>query len=180
MYGGKPYYFTGANIWYTCYLGSSGITGDRSRLKKELDTMVANGITNLHMLAASEQSSMQRSVKPAIQISAGICDDSLLVGLDFTLAEMAKRHMHAVLYLNNYWEWSGGMAQYMVWSWGGEASAQHQDGMWKQGDPFTGDPPQEPQGRNSVFTLDTSTLAIIHHHALQLQRLEIIDTMIAH
>ena len=84
--------------------------------------MIANGITNLRMLAASEQSSMQRSIKPAIQISAGICDDSLLVGLDFTLAEMAKRHMHAVLYLNNYWEWSGGMAQYMVWATGNEGA----------------------------------------------------------
>jgi mannan endo-1,4-beta-mannosidase len=410
VYNGKPYYFAGANLWYSCYLGSTGITGNRSRIKRELDTMVANGITNLRILAASERSYIQRSIKPAIQISAGLCDDSLLVGLDFTLAEMAKRRMHAVLYLNNYWEWSGGMAQYMVWatgkegadpadpqkgyggfmdfsatfystpdavhlfndyvkmivtrknsvngrrynndptimswqlaneprpgrdggsgkqnlsvfyqwidssaryihsldtnhlvstgsegkvgciqsedafleahktkyidyltfhlwplnwgwfnpkrfaetlpsseenafkyfnlhlslarrlnkpivmeefgigrdngeilpgtptsardhyikfiykclydsacingpiagsniwSWGGEASAQHQDGMWKQGDPFTGDPPQEPQGRNSIFTSDTSTLAIIRNHALQLRQLEIIDTMTA-
>jgi mannan endo-1,4-beta-mannosidase len=411
VYNGKPYFFTGVNVWYPSYLGSTGMTGDRSRLTRELDTMAANGITNLRILAASEWSYIQRSIKPAIQISAGICDDSLLVGLDFTLAEMAKRRMHAVLYLNNYWEWSGGMAQYMVWatgkegpdpedpqkgygpfmdfsakfystsdavhlyreyvkrivtrrnringryynddptimswqlaneprpgrdgesgkqnlsvfyqwidstayfihsldtnhlvstgsegkvgciqseeaflkahqsssidyltfhlwplnwgwfnpnrfaetlpaseenalkyiglhlafarqlnkpvvmeefgigrdngellpgtptsardhffkfmfrsiydsartgspiagsniwSWGGEASAHHQDGIWRQGDPFTGDPPQEPQGRNSIFTSDTSTLAIIHNHAVQLQQLEIIDTMITH
>jgi mannan endo-1,4-beta-mannosidase len=50
--------------------------------------------------------------------------------------------------------------------------------MWKQGDPFTGDPPQEPQGRNSIFTSDTSTLAIIRNHANHLQRLKIVDSML--
>jgi endo-1,4-beta-mannosidase len=28
---------------------------------------------------------------------------------------MAKRDMKAVLYLNNFWQWSGGMSQYMAW-----------------------------------------------------------------
>ena len=411
VYNGTPYYFVGANLWYSCYLGSTGVTGDRPRLSRELNTLRANGITNLRILAASERSYIQRSIKPAIQITAGTYDDSLLIGLDFTLAEMAKRHMHAVLYLNNYWEWSGGMAQYMVWatgkegadpedpqkgyggfmdfsakfystpeamrlyreyikqivirkntvngrryykdptimswqlaneprpgrdgesgrqnlplfyqwidssaqyihsldtnhlvstgsegkvgciqseeafleahkskhidyltfhlwplnwgwfnpkrfaetlpsteekalqyinlhlalarqlnkpivmeefgigrdngeilpgtptsardhyfkflyqclydsacnggpiagsniwSWGGESSAQHQDGTWKQGDPFTGDPPQEPQGRNSIFTSDTSTLAIIRDHAKLLERLLIVEPMLTH
>ena len=110
------------NLWYACYLGSPGVTGDRPRLKRELDTMASLGITNLRLLAASERSTIRRSIKPAIQISAARYDDSLLVGLDFTLDEMAKRHMHAVLYLTNYWEWSGGMAQYMVWATGKEGA----------------------------------------------------------
>ncbi len=111
IYNGKPYYFVGANLWYICYLGSTGTTGNRVRLLRELDSLRSNGITNLRILAASENSFMRRSIKPAIQITAGTYNDSLLIGLDFTLSEMAKRHMHAVLYLNNYWEWSGGMAQ---------------------------------------------------------------------
>ena len=28
---------------------------------------------------------------------------------------MAKRDMKAVLYLNNFWQWSGGMSQYVAW-----------------------------------------------------------------
>ncbi len=28
---------------------------------------------------------------------------------------MAKRDMTAVIFLNNYWEWSGGMSTYMSW-----------------------------------------------------------------
>jgi mannan endo-1,4-beta-mannosidase len=85
-------------------------------LKRELDVLEENDIVNLRILAASEASYMRGSVSPVIQRSPGALNDSLLQGLDFLLAEMAKRSMHAVLYLNNYWEWSGGMVAYNVWS----------------------------------------------------------------
>ena len=117
---GKPYYFVGTNLWYGAYLGSPGETGDRERLVRELDNLVANGITNLRICAASEESKMERSTKPAFTKSPGVYDDELLLGLDFLLAEMGKRGMHAVLFLNNYWQWSGGMAQYNSWFGGGE------------------------------------------------------------
>ncbi|MCG8373347.1 MAG: hypothetical protein MI700_07425, partial [Balneolales bacterium] len=51
------------------------------------------------------------------------------------------------------------------WSWGGFGEAQSEDYWWQEGDPFTGDPPQEPQGLNSVFASDSSTLSIIKAHA---------------
>lgn len=114
--GGRPYYFAGMNLWYGCYLGSPGATGDRPRLLRELDTLCAHGLTNLRVLGASEGSHIKRTIDPAIQTSAGVVDDSLLEGLDFLLAEMAKRDMRAVIFLNNYWEWSGGMAQYNAWT----------------------------------------------------------------
>ena len=43
--------------------------------------------------------------------------------------------------------------------------------MWKAGDAFVGDPPQEPQGLYGVFDSDKSTIAIISTHAGQLSRL---------
>jgi mannan endo-1,4-beta-mannosidase len=55
------------------------------------------------------------SMRPAIQSAPGKYDESLLRGLDFLLAEMGKRNMKAVLYLNNFWQWSGGMSQYVAW-----------------------------------------------------------------
>jgi len=116
MLNGKPYYFTGANMWYGCYIASSGETGDRPRLLRELDSLQANRIVNLRVLAGSEEGYIKRSVRPVIQRKPGEIDEHLLQGLDFLLAEMAKRRMHAVLYLNNYWEWSGGMTQYNVWT----------------------------------------------------------------
>jgi len=118
-HGSRPYYYAGTNLWHGCYLGSPGETGDRERLLRELDTLKANGLVNLRILAASEESYIRRSIRPAIQRSPGVLDDSLHAGLDYLLAAMAERHMHAVLYLNNYWEWSGGMAQYTAWANGG-------------------------------------------------------------
>ena len=45
------------------------------------------------------------------------------------------------------------------WGWGGEATPEHDD--WQVGDPYTGDPAQEAQGLNSVFSSDSSTLKVI-------------------
>lgn len=111
----KPYYFLGTNLWYGCYIGSPGETGDRERLVNELDLLKSLGITNLRILAASENSEIKNSLKPAIQIEPGVYNEELLQGLDFLLDEMSKREMKAVIFLNNYWEWSGGMAQYNAW-----------------------------------------------------------------
>jgi mannan endo-1,4-beta-mannosidase len=51
------------------------------------------------------------------------------------------------------------------WSWGGYGLPQHAVARWRPGDPFVGDPPQEPQGLNSVFADDLSTLDLIRQHA---------------
>jgi mannan endo-1,4-beta-mannosidase len=110
------YYYTGTNMWYGCYLGSPGQTGNRARLLRELDSLQLFGLKNVRILAGSEFSHKIRSVKPAIVCEPGVVDDSLLLGLDFVLSEMAKRNMKAVLYFTNYWEWSGGMSQYVAWA----------------------------------------------------------------
>src|SRR5687768_3375452 len=112
---GKPYYYAGANLWYGMYLGSPGITGDRARLTRELDQLASQGVLNLRVLAISEASALKRAVTPAVLQTPQQVDETLWQGLDFLLDEMAKRDMKAVLYLNNFWQWSGGMSQYMAW-----------------------------------------------------------------
>lgn len=109
---GEVYRFVGANIWYGAYLGAPGATGNRPRLIEELDTMKALGITNLRVLGGSELSPLNNSLDPAFTTAPGTYNEDLLVGLDFLLAEMAKRDMKAVVYLTNFWEWSGGMVAY--------------------------------------------------------------------
>lgn len=121
LLGDEPYYFLGTNLWYGCYLGSAGAIGDRERLIDELDLLKSLGIKNLRILAASEQSDIKNSLKPAIHITPGVYNDDLLEGLDFLLNEMREREMHAVLFLTNYWEWSGGMSQYNAWTSNGKA-----------------------------------------------------------
>jgi mannan endo-1,4-beta-mannosidase len=55
------------------------------------------------------------------------------------------------------------------WGFGGEGKAVTPDGKWKPGDPLTTDPPQEPQGLNSVFSSDKSTLEIVKEYNLKLK-----------
>jgi len=47
------------------------------------------------------------------------------------------------------------------WGWGGFAKPNPHNDFWKKGDDYCGDPAQEPQGQNSVFAKDASTLNII-------------------
>lgn len=56
------------------------------------------------------------------------------------------------------------------WGFGGEGKAITQDGKWNPGDPLTTDPPQEPQGLNSVFASDKSTLDIVKKYNLELKK----------
>ncbi len=119
--GAEPYRYVGVNMWYGAYLGSTeSDIGDRERLIKELDFLVAHGVTNLRVLGASEVSPLRDAVRPAISERGEVVRPDILEGLDFLLAEMAKRDMKAVIYVNNFWEWSGGMATYLYWTNGGE------------------------------------------------------------
>ncbi|MBJ2173543.1 beta-mannanase [Aureibaculum sp. A20] len=55
----------------------------------------------------------------------------------------------------------GVLAGLNFWGFAGYAKTNPDNGKWMHGDDFTADPPQEPQGLNSVFASDTSTLNII-------------------
>jgi mannan endo-1,4-beta-mannosidase len=114
---GKPYFFLGTNFWYGMNLGSKGNGGDRARLIRELDALKAMGVNNLRIVAGSEgpDSEPYRMV-PAMQTSPGVYNMEVVDGLDFLLDEMKKRNMYAVVCLADFWNWSGGMGQYIVWS----------------------------------------------------------------
>ncbi|HYD51909.1 MAG TPA: hypothetical protein VEA99_04755 [Gemmatimonadaceae bacterium] len=117
--GTEPYYFTGVNFWFGPYLGAGLVPGDRERLVRELDHLARLGVRNLRVMAASEGPATEPSrVTPAFQERPGVYDERLLGGLDVLLAEMAKRDMRAVLVLNNFFQWTGGMAQYVSWATG--------------------------------------------------------------
>ena len=111
--------FTLGGKRYGAYLGAEGPTGDRARLKHELDLLKSLGVTNLRVLGASELSPLKNSLRPAFRDSSSSYNEDLLGGLDFLLAEMAERNMKAVVFLNNFWEWSGGMVTYLYWVNGG-------------------------------------------------------------
>ena len=55
------------------------------------------------------------------------------------------------------------------WGWGGFAQPAHE--QWQVGDDYTGDPAQEAQGLNSVFSTDTTTLQIIRAEVTRMAKL---------
>ena len=126
---GKPYYFVGTNFWYGSILGSTGEGGNRERLHAELDSLCAIGVTNLRVLVGADgDHGVYAKIEPTLQKAPGVYNDTLLDGLDYLMAEMGKRNMHAVLYLNNSWEWSGGYSQYLTWAGEGKAPIPALDG----------------------------------------------------
>jgi mannan endo-1,4-beta-mannosidase len=114
--GREPYYYAGVNMWYAFYLGAT--PEGRIRLMQEFDTLASSGITNIRISGGTEKTALTKAFGKALQLSPGIYDTALLEGLDFTLAEMGKRKMKAVIYLTNFWPWSGGMSQYVSWATG--------------------------------------------------------------
>lgn len=126
---GEKVTFVGTNFWYGPIIASEGRGGDRDRLHRELDTLKAIGVTNLRVLVGSDgPEGVAYKVEPVLQLEPGVYNDTLLCGLDYLLDQMAQRDMHAVLYFNNSWEWSGGYGQYLEWAGDGKALLPSVDG----------------------------------------------------
>ena len=120
--GDSVYRYVGANFWYGAILASEGAGGDRVRLAAELDTLQSIGVNNLRILVGGDgEEGLASHISPTLQKSPGVYNDTLLRGLDYLLADLEKRDMKAVLYLNNAWEWSGGFSTYLEWAGAGKA-----------------------------------------------------------
>ena len=98
------------------YLGSPG-NDRRSRAPRaELDQLAAQGVMNLRVLAISETSTLKRAVTPAVMQRPEPDRRNAVARASISCStKWRKRDMKAVLYLNNFWQWSGGMSQYMAW-----------------------------------------------------------------
>ena len=116
--GGRPYRYAGANAWYLAWLGSATKYGDRARLGRELDRLHGIGVRNVRLLAGAEESPVRNSIKPGFEVRDGTLNTALLRGLDVAMAELGKRDMTAVMYLTNFWEWSGVMMSRLYWETG--------------------------------------------------------------
>lgn len=118
--GKNQYYFIGTNYWYGTLLG---LEKDRrkgvERLRRELDFLKANGVTNLRIMAGAEGSGLISGITrvgPPLQPERGKFDEKVAESLDLLLFEMGKRNLKAVIFLSNNWEWSGGFQQYLIWN----------------------------------------------------------------
>lgn len=117
---GKPYYYIGTNYWYGGLLAlNKNYKKGKKIIRRELNFLKSKGVDNLRVLAGSEgigQINGVQRVKPSLQPEQNFFNDDILKSLDYLLFQMSKRKMHAVLYLSNNWEWSGGFLQYLKWN----------------------------------------------------------------
>lgn len=127
--GDSVYRYIGTNFWYGPLLASDGSFGNRDRLTAELDSLQAIGIDNLRVLAGGDgPDGLASHIEPNLQTAPGVYNDTILRGLDYFIAELEKRGMKAVIYLNNAWEWSGGYSAYLEWAGHGKAVIPSVDG----------------------------------------------------
>jgi len=117
---GNVYRYIGTNYWYGIYLP---LMKDKQRgierLRKELNFLQQQGVTNLRILAGAEGQGKilgNYRVGAPLQKDKGVFDTTVLYGLDVLLDEMSKRNMKAVIFFSNNWEWSGGFLQYLNWN----------------------------------------------------------------
>lgn len=130
---GKSYYFMGANYWQGMNLAGSQPGSNPDRLRRELDQMKKTGITNLRIMALTEgPDNSPYRILPAVQDEPGVLKEEVLSGMDVLLEELRKRDMTAVVVLNNFWQWSGGMGQYVKWHTGDSIPypPPHWNGSW--------------------------------------------------
>ena len=130
---GKSYHYIGTNLWYASVLASTGEGGDRERFCKELDNLKAIGVNNLRILSGPDAGSdLANPAKPYLQKAPGVLNDTILEGLDFAIAELEKRDMTAVIYLNNAWDWSGGFGFYLKECGYGDSPNTNEDGGYNR------------------------------------------------
>ncbi|KAL8279072.1 hypothetical protein RQP46_008530 [Phenoliferia psychrophenolica] len=117
---GKPTYIVSMNYWNALNLAASAEAGGNlSRFSTEMQQMADKGVNNLRIMASSEASQFGIQpfrMYPALMISPGVYNEEIFIGLDRTLAKMSTLGMTAVMTLNNFWHWSGGISQYVSWA----------------------------------------------------------------
>ena len=117
MLGRNNYTYIGVNYWYGGLAANT--PKGQQRIKAELAFLAAKGVKNVRVMAGAEGAGPINGVprvEPALQTAPGVFNTSLLKGLDYLLAELAKHKMKAIIYFSNNWEWSGGFLQYLNWN----------------------------------------------------------------
>jgi len=116
----RPFVINGFNFWSALPLARAGNTAGWDQLRRDLDTLQGAGINMVRILGASEgpDSEPQRIV-PSLQPAAGQYDAASVAGLFRLIAELETRQLLAIVIMNNFWQWSGGMAQYLAWAGAG-------------------------------------------------------------
>jgi mannan endo-1,4-beta-mannosidase len=114
---GKPFYINGFNYWSALPLSRDGNTAGWDQVRRDLDALQAIGINTLRIMGASEGPDTEPlRIVPSLQPAQGKYDPAGVAGLLRLVDELKQRRLYGILMMNNFWHWSGGMAQYLAWA----------------------------------------------------------------
>ena len=115
--GGKPFFVSGFNYWAGPTLAREGISGGWDQVQRDLDGLQAMGVNMLRVMGATEgPDSEPFRIVPSIQPSLGQYDPAGVAGVVRFADELKRRGLFAIFTMNDFWQWSGGFAQYLSWT----------------------------------------------------------------
>ncbi|CAN6274310.1 unnamed protein product [Urochloa humidicola] len=106
--GGRPFYSNGFNAYWLMYMASD--PADRSKAAAALEEAGRLGATLVRTWAFGDGGYR------ALQVSPGVYNEEVFMGLDYVIAEAKKRGVHLILSLVNNWDGYGGKKQYVKWA----------------------------------------------------------------
>jgi mannan endo-1,4-beta-mannosidase len=115
--GGRAIFLSGSNYWSAVALAADTSGSGWNVLTADLDALAARGINLIRVMGATEGPDTEPwRIVPSLQREPGRYDQRWVTGLLRLVEELEKRDMYAIVVLNNFWQWSGGMSQYVSWS----------------------------------------------------------------
>ncbi|GBF97528.1 mannan endo-1,4-beta-mannosidase-like [Raphidocelis subcapitata] len=102
-------YYCGVNCYYLMMRAAS--EGTREMAEETLDQIARLGFSVIRIWAFNDGAGWN-----ALQTKPGVYDQNVFKGLDWVVAESAKRGLRLMMTLTNFWEDYGGFPQYVRWS----------------------------------------------------------------
>ncbi|MDD4057520.1 MAG: beta-mannosidase [Bacteroidales bacterium] len=129
--------------------------------KESVNEMVANSIVETGKYINSHIGVAEKLGKPIVLEEFGYPRDGFAFNRSSTVGARDKYFSFIIDNIKKSSSVGGALAGANFWGWGGFADTLSGRFIWQKGDPYTGDPAQEPQGLYSVFATDTTTLEVI-------------------
>lgn len=128
--------------------------------KDSLDVNLERAKQNTMAYLELHQAIAQKYSKPLVLEEFGYPRDGFQFSRSSTTSSRDEYYGFIFNYVAEQAAARGSLAGCNFWAWGGNAQPSDSHVYWQVGDDYTGDPAQEEQGLNSVFSTDSTVIVI--------------------
>lgn len=125
--------------------------------------------TNTKEYIDAHREAAERLHKPIVLEEFGFPRDGFQFSKESTTASRDEYYGYVFDLIAQDRAAGGPFAGCNFWAWGGFAEPSSEHVYWEKGDDYAGDPAQEEQGLNSVFSSDATTIAVIKEASSKLK-----------